>query len=166
MGHLLSMVSDVASVMCALPLFTAGIQGKCVRNGFLGPMLTMVFAMSLVDDSALAAYLVYASPRPLSPGANSYMDVVEAVMGAWEFSIVSSVALQTTMLVSFWRVYRVLRLGGLYPPGTSGDKIPEVSVLEVMCEAEDIALIRTCECVSAAGGIVEDVQPPDAAQAA
>jgi len=146
--HFLTTTSDIACILCSLPLFATGTQGQCVQLGCLGPMLTLVFAMSLVDISALGAYLVVATPRPLSPGAKSYIDLLEACVGVWEFALVASVALQMALCASSWRVYRELRLAGLYPPGSDpagASKIREISIMEVMCEAEDVELLADCE---------------------
>jgi hypothetical protein len=111
-------------------------------------MLTLVFAMSLVDISALAAYLVVAMPRPLAPGAKTYVDVLEACIGVWEFALVASVALQISLCASCWRVYKELRTTGLYPPGTDPAAVgvaKDISVMEIMCEAEDVELLADCE---------------------
>jgi hypothetical protein len=146
--HFLTTASDVACILCALPLFATGTQGQCVMLGCLGPMLTLVFAMSLVDMSALAAYLVVAMPRPLAPGAKTYVDVLEACIGVWEFALVASVALQLALCASCWRVYKELRTTGLYPPGSDPASIgmtKEISVMEIMCEAEDVELLADCE---------------------
>jgi len=146
--HFLTTTSDIACILCAFPLFATGTQGQCVQLGCLGPMLTLVFAMSLVDISALGAYLVVATPRPLSPGAKSYVDALEACVGVWEFALVASVALQMALCASSWRVYRELRVTGLYPPGSDPagvGKIREISIMEVMCEAEDVELLADCE---------------------
>lgn len=146
--HFLTTTSDIACLLCAMPLFVTGTQGQCVQLGCLGPMLTLVFAMSLVDISALGAYLVVATPRPLAPGARSYVDALEACVGVWEFALVASVALQMALCASSWRVYRELRMTGLYPPGSDPagvGKIREISVMEVMCEAEDVELLADCE---------------------
>jgi len=146
--HFLTTTSDIACILCAFPLFATGTKGQCVQFGCLGPMLTLVFAMSLVDISALGAYLVVATPRPLSPGAKSYVDALEACVGVWEFALVASVALQMALCASCWRVYRELRMNGLYPPGVDPagvGKLREISIMEVMCEAEDVELLADCE---------------------
>lgn len=146
--HFLTTTSDIACIICAFPLFATGIAGQCVQLGCLGPMLTLVFAMSLVDVSALGAYLVVATPRPLSPGAKSAVDALEACVGVWEFALVASVALQMALCASSWRVYRELRMNGLYPPGSDPagvGKMREISIMEVMCEAEDVELLADCE---------------------
>merc|ERR1712151_1002902 len=109
MGHFITTISDVACCLFAIPLFLFGISGRCVQLGCLGPMLTLVFAMTLVDVSALVAYLVVATPRPLSPGAKSFVDVLEACIGVWEFALVASVALQVSLCLSTWRIYKGLR---------------------------------------------------------
>lgn len=145
--HFLTTITDLSCLLCTLPVFMLGAQGQCVQLGCLGPMLTLVFAMALVDMSALAAYLVVATPRPLAPGAKSFVDELEATLGVWEFALVASVALQAALLASSWRVYRQLRMAGLYPPGldvSSLDKTHTVSILEVMCEAEDLELLTEC----------------------
>merc|ERR1719291_434088 len=131
--HFLTTTSDISCLLCATPLFATGTQGQCVQLGCLGPMLTLVFAMSLVDISALGAYLVIARPRPLSPGARSYVDALEACMGVWEFAIVASVFLQLVLCTSSWRIYRELRVNGVYPPGIDPEFLgqrQEISVME------------------------------------
>eukprot|EP00408_Alexandrium_pacificum_P039595 CAMPEP_0171271246 /NCGR_PEP_ID=MMETSP0790-20130122/61131_1 /TAXON_ID=2925 /ORGANISM="Alexandrium catenella, Strain OF101" /LENGTH=245 /DNA_ID=CAMNT_0011740119 /DNA_START=14 /DNA_END=748 /DNA_ORIENTATION=- len=145
--HFLTTASDCACILCALPFYAAGISGQCVSSGCLGPMLTLVFAMALVDFSALCAFLVIATPRPLAPGARSILDVLEAAIGAWEFALVGSVAFQIALCACSWRVYRDLRQAGLYPPGTdpgAKDKIKTVSCLEVVCDAEDVEYMSEC----------------------
>jgi hypothetical protein len=115
-------------------------------------MLTLVFAMCLVDICALAAYLIVATPRPVSPGSLResrwvrFLDSLEANLGIWEFALLASVALQVALCISSWRIYRELRMAGLYPPGQDVEKAKakDVSVLEVVCEAEDVALLSEC----------------------
>lgn len=146
--HVLTTVSDVACLFFSVPLFTTGTRGRCVQLGCLGPMLTLVFAMSLVDVSALVAYLVVAAPRPLSPGARTLVDVMEANIGVWEFALLASVSLQVSLCISTWRIYKALRVVGLYPPDSDPKEVGnlrEVSIMEVVCEAQDIELLRTCE---------------------
>jgi hypothetical protein len=152
--HVLTTVSDVACLIFSMPLFTAGIPGRCVQHGCLGPMLTLVFAMSLVDISAFVAYLVVATPQPLSPGAKSFVDVLQACIGVWEFALVASVALQVSLCISTWRIYKELRVVGLYPPDSDPAKVGtprQVSVMEVVCEAEDVEVLSNCEVVPSCG---------------
>lgn len=150
--HFLTTSSDIACIVFSLPLFVAGTAGPCVRLECLGPMLTLVFAMCSVDAGALTAYLIVATPRPVSPGSlrvswwARFLDALEANLGIWEFALVASVALQVALCISCWRIYRELRLAGLYPPGQDVQraKAKEVSILEVLCEAEDVALLSEC----------------------
>jgi hypothetical protein len=150
--HFLTTSSDIACILFALPLFVTGPSGPCVRLECLGPMLTLVFAMCLVDICALAAYLIVATPRPVSPGSLResrwvrFLDSLEANLGIWEFALLASVALQVALCISSWRIYRELRMAGLYPPGQDVEKAKakDVSVLEVVCEAEDVALLSEC----------------------
>ncbi|CAJ1357283.1 unnamed protein product [Effrenium voratum] len=147
--HFLTTSSDVICVVCSLPLFAFGARGLCVQKGCLGPMLTLVFAMSLVDISAFGAYLLVATPRPLAPGSRSVVDVMEAMVGVWEWALLASVALQTALCASSWRIYRALRMAGLYAPekpsDVARDRQKEISVLEIVCEAEDIDSLEQME---------------------
>lgn len=150
--HFLTTASDIACAAFSLPLFVTGAAGSCVRMECLGPMLTLVFAMCSVDAGALTAYLVVAMPRPVSPGSLRdpwwvrFLDALEANLGVWEFALVASVALQVALCISCWRIYRELRLAGLYPPGQDVQRAraKDVSILEVLCEAEDVALLSEC----------------------
>jgi len=147
--HFLTTSSDVICVVCSLPLFAFGTRGACVQKGCLGPMLTLVFAMSLVDYSAFCAYMLVATPRPLAPGSRSMLDVLEAMVGVWEWALLASVALQTALCASSWRVYRALRMAGLYAPekpsDVARDRQKDISFLEIVCEAEDIESLEQME---------------------
>lgn len=140
--HWLTTTSDTVCLLSALPFFYQGTRGKCVMFGCVGPMVTLVFSMCLADIGALLAYLAIARPQPLSEDATkrSLYDIMQALIGAWEFLLFASVALQVTLCACSWRIYRALRMIGLYPPGgrplTHGPKV-EVSYLEIVCEADD-----------------------------
>lgn len=140
--HWLTTVSDAVSLLSTLPFFIQGTRGKCVMFGCVGPMVTLVFSMCLADAGALIAYLAIARPQPLSEDASSrsLYDVMQALIGAWEFLLFASVALQLTLCACCWRIYRELRVIGLYPPGgrplANASKV-EVSYFEIVCEAED-----------------------------
>jgi len=162
--HFLTTASDIICILCTVPLFVFGPRGSCVQKGCLGPMLTLVFAMSLVDLSALGAYLLVATPRPLAPGSRSLVDVMEAIIGVWEWALLASAALQLSLCVSSWRIYRALRMAGLYAPDkpadVAKDKTKEISVLEIMCEAEDIEYLEQFEinCGKADAPLLEQEQ--------
>merc|ERR1719401_557001 len=140
--HLVTASSDVVCLLLALPLFATGPRGKCVSLECFGPMLTLVFVACMVDFAALAAFLVIATPRPVSPESlrgsrwEGVLDVVEANVGVWEFALVGSVAFQVVLCASSWRIYKELRMAGLYPPGQDLDRIKtkDVSLLEVVFE--------------------------------
>eukprot|EP00933_Yihiella_yeosuensis_P032512 TRINITY_DN26103_c0_g1_i1.p1 TRINITY_DN26103_c0_g1~~TRINITY_DN26103_c0_g1_i1.p1 ORF type:complete len:290 (+),score=48.74 TRINITY_DN26103_c0_g1_i1:78-947(+) len=147
--HFLTSASDLICIACSAPFYVTGTRGTCVRKGCLGPMLTLVFAMTLVDICSMSAYLLVATPRPLAPGAKSLIDEMEAILGVWEFAMLSSVALQLSLCMSSWRIYRQLRMAGLYAPDSPADvakdKAKEISVLEIVCEADDIEYLQTFE---------------------
>jgi hypothetical protein len=145
--HCLAATADLACVVCTIPLYVGGVQGQCVTGGCLGPLLTLVFAMTLVSISSFVAFLIIATPHPVSQGTRSYLDLLEANATAWEFTLIGSVALDIALCKASWKVYKELRLTGLYPPGVEPvgiGRIREVSPLEVFCEAEDLECLSSC----------------------
>mmetsp|Transcript_27514 Transcript_27514/g.69083 ORF Transcript_27514/g.69083 Transcript_27514/m.69083 type:complete len:330 (+) Transcript_27514:136-1125(+) len=144
--HWLTSTSDMACLLCALPFYLQGTKGQCVQFGCIGPMVTLVFSMCLADIGALLAYLAIARPAPLSAEEKSLADVLEACIGVWEFLLFASVAMQMALCLCSWRVYRELRMTGLYPPGgrpLGVGNIVEVSCLELVCEADDASRISS-----------------------
>mmetsp|Transcript_7027 Transcript_7027/g.18265 ORF Transcript_7027/g.18265 Transcript_7027/m.18265 type:complete len:206 (-) Transcript_7027:83-700(-) len=146
--HCLAGTADLACVVCSLPLYAGGVRGECVSSGCLGPLLTLVFAMTLVSVSSFVAFLWIATPRPVSQGSRSWLDLMEANATAWEFTLLASVALNVVLCKVSWGVYRALRLTGLYPPGMEPvglGRIRTVSPWEVFCEAEDLECFGVCD---------------------
>jgi len=147
--HFLTTTTDAICVASMLPLYSTGTRGQCVQIGCVGPTLTLIFAMFIVDLGALCTFLVLATPKPLLQGSRSFVDVAEAIIGAWDFMLFASVSLQVALCASSWRIYKTLRMNGLYPPGSSPPgvgTIEEVSFLELICEAEDAELLKDCNC--------------------
>eukprot|EP00928_Gymnodinium_smaydae_P089986 TRINITY_DN73853_c0_g1_i2.p1 TRINITY_DN73853_c0_g1~~TRINITY_DN73853_c0_g1_i2.p1 ORF type:complete len:298 (+),score=40.00 TRINITY_DN73853_c0_g1_i2:148-1041(+) len=145
--HVLSALTDLLVLLAMTPFLLTGIYGQCVRQGYLGPILTMVFSMTLADAFGLLAYLLFMPSRPAMPSFVSTLERFEARYGVWEAILVASVATQLALLAALWRVYRDLRLLGLYPPGSvvvRHNKPVDVSVLEVLLDAEDIDTVRDC----------------------
>lgn len=147
--HVFSLGADIITVLSTLPLLVCGscggVQGQCVKLGCVGPMMTMTVAMNLVDGCSLIAFFAYAAPRPLPSHGRSYVDVQELVHPVWELVLIASCALNLAVCVSCWRIYRELRAAGLYPPNSKGETARSaVSPFEVLCEAEDVALLAEC----------------------
>lgn len=147
--HVFSLLSDAITVVTTLPLLMCGahggVEGQCVKLGCVGPMMTMVVAMNVVDCCSLLAFFTYGAPRPLPSHGRSYVDVLELVHPVWELVLIASCALNFAVCVSCWRIYRELRVAGLYPPNSKGETPREaVSAFEVLCEAEDVALLAEC----------------------
>lgn len=147
--HVFSLLSDAISVLTTMPLLMCGayggVDGQCVKLGCVGPMMTMLVAMNIVDCCSLFAFFVYGAPRPLPSHGRSFVDVLELVHPVWELVLIASCALNFAVCVSCWRIYRELRVAGLYPPNSKGETPRgSVSPFEVICEAEDVALLAEC----------------------
>lgn len=170
--HILSLGADMATVTVTMPLLVCcglgGVSGQCVELGCVGPMMTMVVAMNLVDLCALIGFFVFAAPIPRPADGHSYIDVLEFIVSIWELVLIASCFLNCAICVSCWRVYRELRAAGLYPPNAKGEVAREkVSPFEVLCEAEDVELLHDCSrtrtaemaqcCTSRDQGYVETV---------
>lgn len=162
--HFLTTASDAVSMVFALPFFCTGTAGQCVQLGFVGPLMTLIFAMTVVDASALFSFLLVATPRPLPPGVRSLVDLAEACIGIWDIALFASVSLQIALLTSSWRVYKELRMQGLYPPGTlpaGMGKIEPVSILEVCCEIDDVKFLNEWEWDCSKVGVAKVVESTD-----
>lgn len=144
--HFMSIFSDVTCLLVSFPLFCCGTRGCCVTRGCMGPLMTVVFALSMADFSAFGMFLFYATPRPLPVGQRSLLDRLEATIGVWELALITSTFLQLTLFVCAWRVYKLLRENGLDPPGNlkSAGQHRDVSVLEVVCEPQDLEQCERC----------------------
>lgn len=159
----LSGIADLILVVATLPLAVSGVQGACVTCKCLGSVMTMVTAMMVLDSGAALGFLVTndASGRARAFGANSLADRLEAVLGVWECVLLSSVALELSLFLSLWRLYRELRFAGYYPPQNQslvkGGAPTNVSHLEICCEEGDVHDIQCCH---ASPGIYDPVEMP------
>lgn len=146
----LSGIADLIVVIATLPLAISGVQGACVTCKCLGSVMTMVTAMMVLDSGAAVGFLVTsdASGRARAFGADSLADRLEAVLGVWECVLLSSVALELSLFVSLWRLYRELRFAAYYPPQNQslvrGGSPTHVSHLEICCEEGDVHDIQCC----------------------
>merc|ERR1712093_492039 len=68
---------------------------------------------------------------------------------------IASFALELSLCACCWRVYKGLRVSGLYPPDSDvlqrGAELPrhdEVSPFEMLCESEEAQLLQNYECRS------------------
>lgn len=144
-AHMLSCASDIIAAIGASPVLIPRLVGSCVHQRCLGSLLTLLLTATVCDLGAMAVYfstvggafeLVGAAAA--EEGAPSAL----AFVGAWECIIVSSVSLQLALCFSAWQFYRAFREAGIYPPNLSRARVrAEVSPLEFLCEAEDVALL-------------------------
>lgn len=155
MLHALSASSDLSTITCCLPLIVDNSsEGRCVRWGCVGPVVTLLVTMVLLDFVAMAAALAM-QPYPVLPPHTGTWSLAffQATFGAWNCSLVASFSLQVSLCACCWRVYKGLRVTGLYPPnsdalerGTTLPKHDEVSPLEMFCENEEVQLLNNAEC--------------------
>lgn len=149
--HALSASADMATICCGSPLtFSNSSDGHCVRWGCLGPAVTLLVTMVVLDFIALATALGL-QPYPVLPPHSGTFSVAffKSTFGAWNCSLVASFALEVSLCACCWRIYRGLRTSGLYPPDNEaleqGTPLPEphdVSPMEMFCESDEVALLH------------------------
>lgn len=144
--HGLCFIADSVSFFAAIPLFTPIIVGACVQRACVGPMMTLVLTMCLIETGALIMVICTSSQRPARQSASG-IEVAEAAFDVWALALVTSVCLQSALCASAFRVYRELRIEGAYPPHSRGRcrQPVQVEALEIICEAEDVALLSSYE---------------------
>merc|ERR1719498_1371713 len=116
--HALSSSADVSTFFCCLPLIISkSPDGRCVRWGCLGPAVTLMVTMVVLDFIAMGTALAL-QPFPVLPPHSGVFSVpfFRATLGVWNCSLVASFALEVTLCACCWRVYKGLRSSGLYPP--------------------------------------------------
>lgn len=143
-GHLLSCAADVVALLGSVPVVSSSAVGACVNNKCLGSLLTLLLTAGLCDAGAATIFLgtVGGSFRlsdPLAKDEGAPAGV--AFIDVWECILLSSLALELALCVSVWQFYRAYREAGFYPPNAAQLRLKEVSALEFICEAEDVALL-------------------------
>lgn len=142
--HTLCSYSDLLSTCFSVPYITIDKEGWLVRRGFLGMLMSVIVSMVFLDIGTLVLSLLTIMPRP-SPRNMAYFEVAQQKFGAWEGMAVASVALQFTLLVCAFRIYKEFRTAGAYPPSalppSDGAVRITVSPLEIVCEPETVELL-------------------------
>jgi len=144
-AHMLSCSADVIAMLGALPvLFTRAI-GACVHHRCLGSLLTLLLTATVCDFGAAVIFLSTAGGvfRLMGPVATDEgAPPGFAFVGVWECILLSSVSLEFALCTSAWQFYRAFREAGIYPPNAHNIRVhKDVSPLEFLCEAEDVALL-------------------------
>jgi hypothetical protein len=150
-AHMLSCAADVIAMLGSLPVLVTRSIGSCVHHRCLGSLLTLLLTATVCDFGAVVIFLSTAGgifqfmgPVATDEGAPAAL----AFIGVWECILLSSIALEIALCTSAWKFYRAFREAGIYPPSSANVKVhPEVSPLEFLCEAEDVALLSD-QCVA------------------
>lgn len=153
-AHMLSCASDGIAIVGSLPVFATSTSSSCVHHRCLGSLLTLLLTATICDVGAVIIYLIgihgilsRMGPIAMDGGAPEAV----AFVGVWECILVASVALEMALCVSAWNFYRVFREAGIKLPNISGARIyKEVSPLELVCEAEDVARLSN-QCTACNG---------------
>ncbi|CAE7309116.1 cspA [Symbiodinium microadriaticum] len=144
-AQILTSASNSLACVGSLPVFASQSLGVCVNRRCLGSLLTLILTSSMCTWGAVVIDILpgggwqrLSAHALLDEGAPS----VIGFLGVWECLLLASVSLQSALCISAWTFYRMFRELGLYPPGQRKGRIhAEVSALEFVCEAEDVALL-------------------------
>lgn len=143
-GHLLSCAADMVALLGSIPVANLSTLGACVHHRCLGSLLTLLLTAGLCDAGAASIFLGTAGASfrltdPLAKDEGAPVGV--AFIDVWECILLSSLALELALCFSVWQFYRACRQAGVYPPNAAQLQLREVSALEIICEAEDVALL-------------------------
>lgn len=144
-ANMLSCAADILAAAGSVPALSLVHVGACVQSRCLGSLLTLLLTALMCDMVAVVMFLgagdsaYLGGPIAIDEGAPALV----AYLDAWECILLSSVSLQVALCVSAWQLYRICREAGLYPSAGGGGPLRlEVSPLEFLCEAEDVALLN------------------------
>lgn len=144
-AHMLSCSADAIATLGALPVLVTRLIGSCVHHRCLGSLLTLLLTATVCDFGAAVIFLstaggIFRLMGPVATDEGAPASV--AFIGVWECILLSSVSLEFALCVSAWQFYRAFREAGIYPPNAPNIRVhKEVSPLEFLCEAEDVALL-------------------------
>ncbi|CAE7206728.1 unnamed protein product, partial [Symbiodinium pilosum] len=144
-AQILTSAANSMACVGSLPVFASQSLGVCVNRRCLGSLLTLILTSStctwgaiIIDIFPGGGWKRLSGHPLLDEGAPSLL----GFLGVWECLLLASVSLQTALCLSAWTFYRLYRELGLYPPEPRKGRIhAEVSALEFVCEAEDVALL-------------------------
>mmetsp|Transcript_24678 Transcript_24678/g.70431 ORF Transcript_24678/g.70431 Transcript_24678/m.70431 type:complete len:341 (+) Transcript_24678:1-1023(+) len=152
-AHMLSSVSDIIAGVAATPVLIPNLVGACVHHRCLGSLLTLLLTAALCNFGASIVFLssaggIFSFMGPVATDEGAPKSI--AVVGVWECILLSSVSLEFALCISTWQFYGAFREAGIYPPNGGYALVRrEVSPLEFLCEAEDVALLSE-QCVECA----------------
>eukprot|EP00927_Polykrikos_kofoidii_P066985 TRINITY_DN62533_c0_g1_i1.p1 TRINITY_DN62533_c0_g1~~TRINITY_DN62533_c0_g1_i1.p1 ORF type:complete len:251 (+),score=32.04 TRINITY_DN62533_c0_g1_i1:94-846(+) len=148
--HWANLISDLVSLLASTAFIFVGPRRKLTEQNWLSVLLTCVvaaFVMNLLSTGYLY-YVTIFQPKP--PAWAPLWDRMVLVASIWDASALASVGFSFTSVVTSFRIYRELRIVGLYPSMSNliarGKKLTHVSALEVVCEESDLALLKSCGC--------------------
>lgn len=146
-AHMLSCAADGIATFGAVPVLLRVTMGSCLQHRCLGSLLTLLLTATVCDVAAVGIFIVSSGVRGLIQlmgpiATDEGAPPAVAFIGIWECILVSSISLETALCVVAWQLYRAFREAGTYPPNAAAANLPrEVSALEFLCEAEDVALL-------------------------
>lgn len=144
-AHMLSCAADAIACLGSMPVFATSAIGSCVHHRCLGSLLTLLLTATVCDVGAVVIFLSTSGGlfRLMGPVATDEgAPAAVAFIGVWECILLSSISLEVALCLSAWQFYRAFREAGIYPPNAANVRVhKEVSALEFLCEAEDVALL-------------------------
>lgn len=150
--HCVTVASDLLVITLTAPLFFFQSLAATIKGGRSGLLLTMVFTLSSIHVGIVVLYCFVMSPKPYNQGRRTAFRVAESHLDIWACMLLASVSLNIGLLSCFWRIYKQLRVNGLYPtdspPIGFGLKIEEISFWELLCEIADIKRFRKETCAA------------------
>mmetsp|Transcript_119600 Transcript_119600/g.345762 ORF Transcript_119600/g.345762 Transcript_119600/m.345762 type:complete len:401 (+) Transcript_119600:88-1290(+) len=141
----LSGASDMISVVGMMPMLISKLIGACVQYRCLGSLLTLLLTAAVCNIGSAIMFLsaaggIFSIMGPVAADEGAPKPI--AIVGVWECIMLSSVSLELALCVSAWQFYGAFREAGIYPPNGGYSLVQkEVSPLEFLCEAEDVALL-------------------------
>eukprot|EP00927_Polykrikos_kofoidii_P063127 TRINITY_DN5795_c0_g1_i1.p1 TRINITY_DN5795_c0_g1~~TRINITY_DN5795_c0_g1_i1.p1 ORF type:complete len:243 (-),score=33.77 TRINITY_DN5795_c0_g1_i1:70-798(-) len=146
--HLVASVSSIFSIVAGTCFFSHRARLWLLRSGYLPLAQSTVFAILLMNLLLFLMLLLWLTPpRHLAPSWVPLIERMQFQANVWEASLLAEVGFGVVMVCAVFRIYRELRIAGLYPMNSrliqKGKRLEGISPMEIVCEESELAQLQS-----------------------
>eukprot|EP00927_Polykrikos_kofoidii_P063128 TRINITY_DN5795_c0_g1_i3.p1 TRINITY_DN5795_c0_g1~~TRINITY_DN5795_c0_g1_i3.p1 ORF type:complete len:262 (-),score=36.07 TRINITY_DN5795_c0_g1_i3:69-797(-) len=146
--HLMASVCSIIGIVASIFFFSHRARRWLIRSGHL-PLAQSIVCLTAMLNLALFLMLLLwlTPPRHLAPSWVPLIERMQFQANVWEASLLAEVAFGVVVVCTVFRIYRELRIAGLYPMNSrliqKGKRLEDVSPMEMVCEESELAHLQS-----------------------